>query len=210
MIDGFVFGDPMLKQLRNHALKAHIPDEIRFLRRWFDDPLQIGAVAPSSPALARKMASYVPLDQSGLVLELGPGTGVVTNAVLEHGVDPTNILAVEYSSEFVSMLRDRFAGVSVIQGDAYDFDAIRQQNIDAPLSAVVSSLPLFTKPKAMRKRLISLCLDALKPGAPFIQFSYALVPPVPEREGNFTIETSSWILGNLPPARVWVYRRPVN
>ena len=185
----------MLKQLRNHTLKAHIPDEIRFLRRWFDDPLKIGAVAPSSPALARKMASYIPLDHSGLVLELGPGTGVVTNAVLKHGVDPANILAVEYSSEFVSMLRDRFAGVNVIQGDAYDFDAIRQQNIDAPLTAVVSSLPLFTKPKAMRKRLISLCLDALKPGAPFIQFSYALVPPVPEKEGDFTIETSSWILG---------------
>ncbi|WP_319412239.1 methyltransferase domain-containing protein [uncultured Cohaesibacter sp.] len=200
----------MLKQLRNHSLKDHIPDEIRFLRRWFDDPLKVGAVAPSSPALARKMASYVPLEQPGLVLELGPGTGVVTNAVLRHGIDPERVLAVEYSGEFVSMLRDRFAGVAVMQGDAYDFETIRQKHIDAPLAAVVSSLPLFSRPKAMRKRLISLCLDALAPGAPFIQFSYALVPPVSEKEGNFTIESSNWILGNLPPARVWVYRRPVN
>ncbi len=200
----------MLKQLRNHPLKDHIPDEIRFLRQWFDNPIKTGAVAPSSPALARKMASYIPDDPQGPVLELGPGTGVVTHAVLQHGVDPSRVLAVEYSSDFVAMLRDRFARVSVIEGDAYDFETIRQNHIREPLAAVVSSLPLFTKPKPMRKRLISLCLDALAPGAPFIQFSYALVPPVPEKEGNFTIETSNWILGNLPPARVWVYRRPVN
>ena len=106
------------------------------------------------------------------------------------------------------MLRDRFSGVTVIEGDAYDFDAIRQNNIEAPLAAVVSSLPLFSRPKAMRKRLISLCLDALAPGSPFIQFSYALVPPVSEKEGNFTIENSNWILGNLPPARVWVLSSP--
>ncbi|PLW76225.1 class I SAM-dependent methyltransferase [Cohaesibacter celericrescens] len=200
----------MLKKLRNRPLIGRLPDEIRFLRQWFDNPLKTGAVAPSSPALAKRMASYIDTSISGRVLELGPGTGVVTQAVINCGVDPMRILAIEYSTEFVEILRDRFAGATVMQGDAYDFEAIRQEHIDEPLCAVVSSLPLFTKPKAMRKRLISLCLDALSPGAPFIQFSYALVPPVPESEGNFTIETSSWVLGNLPPARVWVYRRPVN
>nr|WP_321455167.1 rRNA adenine N-6-methyltransferase family protein [uncultured Cohaesibacter sp.] len=156
------------------------------------------------------MASYIPVDESGLVLELGPGTGVVTNAILNRGIDPARVLAVEYSSDFVSILNDRFSGVTVVQGDAYDFESIRQNHIQAPLSAVISSLPLFTSPKKIRKRLISMCLDALTPGSPFIQFSYALVPPVSEKEGNFTIETSHWILGNLPPARVWIYRRPIN
>ena len=200
----------MLRQLRNSPLKDHIPDEIRFLRQWFDNPLKTGAVAPSSPALAQRMASYIDPSSSGKVLELGPGTGVVTQAVIERGIEPSRILAVEYSNQFVDMLNDRFAGAQVVQGDAYDFEAIHQDHIHEPLSAVVSGLPLFTKPKEMRTRLINMCLDALAPGAPFIQFSYALVPPVPEKEGNFKIETSNWVLGNLPPARVWIYRRTVN
>jgi phosphatidylethanolamine/phosphatidyl-N-methylethanolamine N-methyltransferase len=200
----------MLKQLRNSPLKKHIPDEIRFLRQWFDNPLKVGAVAPSSPALARRMASYINPSLPGKVLELGPGTGVVTQAVIARGITPSRILAVEYSSQFVDILNDRFSGAQVMQGDAYDFEAIQQDHIHEPLSAVVSSLPLFTKPMAMRAKLINLCLDALLPGAPFIQFSYALVPPVPEKKGRFEIETSNWVLGNLPPARVWVYRRHVN
>ena len=200
----------MLKKMRNRPLISRIPDEIRFLRQWFDSPLKTGAVAPSSPALARKMASYIDIDQIGPVVELGPGTGVVTNAVIEHGVEPSRILAVEYCDQFADMLRDRFAGTTVIQGDAYDFEAIRQKHIDAPLSAVVSGLPLFTRAKESRIRLIDMCLNALAPGAPFIQFSYALVPPVTERECDCTIETSNWVIGNLPPARVWVYRRPLN
>ena len=150
------------------------------------------------------------LDRPGLVVELGPGTGVVTQGLLKHGVQADRLLAVEYSSEFVDILRDRFAGVSVTQGDAYDFEAIRQEHIKEPLSAVVSSLPLFTRPRPMRKRLIDMCLDALAPGAPFIQFSYALVPPVPRHEGNYSLESSNWVLGNLPPARVWIYRRNAN
>ncbi|MCT4655585.1 MAG: methyltransferase domain-containing protein [Cohaesibacter sp.] len=198
----------MLKQLRNSPLKARIPDEIRFLRQWFDNPLKMGAVAPSSPALARKMASYIDPDTSGKILELGPGTGAVTQAVIEHGIQPSRILAVEYSSQFVDILSDRFAGAHVMQGDAYDFEALRQHHIHEPLAAVVSSLPLFTKPMEQRKRLIDLALHSLQPGAPFIQFSYALIPPVPEEKGDFTLEVSPWIIGNLPPARVWVYRRP--
>lgn len=197
----------MLKQLRNAPLKARIPDEVRFLRQWFDNPLKTGAVAPSSPALARRMASYIDPEREGKVLELGPGTGVVTNAVIGQGVEPGRILAVEYSNQFVDILNDRFAGATVLQGDAYDFEAIRQDHIEEPLAAVVSSLPLFTKPLDQRIRLLELCLEVLQPGAPFIQFSYALVPPVPANVGSFEIESSPWVIGNIPPARVWVYRR---
>jgi phosphatidylethanolamine/phosphatidyl-N-methylethanolamine N-methyltransferase len=197
----------MLKQLRNTSLKARLPDEIRFLRQWFDNPLKTGAVAPSSPALARRMASYIDLERSGKVLELGPGTGVVTQAVLERGIAPQRIIAVEYSEQFVDILSDRFAGATVVQGDAYDFEALVQDHVQEPLAAVVSSLPLFTKPMAQRKRLIDLCLKSLAPGAPFIQFSYALVPPVPAKSGKLDLEVSPWVVGNLPPARVWVYRR---
>ncbi len=111
----------MLKKLRNRPLITKIPDEIRFLRQWFDNPLKTGAVAPSSPALARRMASFIDPAKPGLVVELGPGTGVVTQEVLARGVEPSRVLAVEYSTDFVNILRDRFAGTTVMQGDAYDF-----------------------------------------------------------------------------------------
>ncbi|MCV6574341.1 MAG: methyltransferase domain-containing protein [Cohaesibacter sp.] len=200
----------MLKQLRNASLKARLPDEIRFLQQWFDNPLKTGAVAPSSPALARRMASYINPEQSGNILELGPGTGAVTHAVLERGIDPKRVIAVEYSSQFVDILSDRFAGATVVQGDAYRFETLIEDYMHEPLAAVVSSLPLFTKPMPQRKRLIDLCLKSLAPGAPFIQFSYALVPPVPTKAGHFDLEVSNWVVGNLPPARVWVYRRYQN
>ena len=154
------------------------------------------------------MAGYIAPETPGTVVELGPGTGVVTEAILDRGIDASRIISVEYSPDFCALLRDRFPGVHFMQGDAY---AIRSSLADIasfPLTAVVSSLPLFTRPLTERQRLIDAALDMLAPGAPFIQFSYALVPPVPHGAGDFTIERSNWILMNLPPARVWIYRRP--
>lgn len=201
----------MSKKLQQETLKRKIPDQFRFLRQWVGNPLKTGAVAPSSPALARKMASYIDLSAEGVVVELGPGTGVVTEAILERGIAPENLLSIEYSSNFVSLLKKRFDKVNFVQGDAYDFKTISQTHLQGKkLKAVVSSLPLFTQPKAARKSLIGACLDKLEPGTPFIQFSYALVPPVPQETGHFDIETSNWLWGNVPPARVWLYTRQVN
>ncbi len=190
--------------------KAKVMDEARFLRNWLDKPLVTGAIAPSGPALAARMASFIDPALPGLVIELGPGTGVVTKALIERGMAPERIVAIEYSADFCTLLHTRFPGVNVVHGDAYDLATVVDQLHAGPLVGVVSSLPLFTKPLPMRHRLLEASLTRLHPGAPFIQFSYALVPPVPPMEGRWAIDKTNWVVMNLPPARVWTYRRPAS
>lgn len=187
-------------------------DEVRFLKNWFDKPLMTGAVAPSSPQLARLMASYVDPARAGLVVELGPGTGVVTQALLERGVAPERIVSIEFNEDFCSLLRQRYPRVHFVQGDAYRLPQALAGRFPVddphPIAAVVSSLPLFTRPLPERTRLLDDAFSRMPPNAPFIQFSYALVSPVPHGATRFEIERSSWVVRNLPPARVWIYRRP--
>jgi len=198
------------KRVDVDAIGHKVRDEVRFLKNWIDKPLMIGAVAPSSPQLARLMASYVDPARAGLVVELGPGTGVVTQALLERGIAPERIVSIEYNGDFCSLLRQRYPGVHFVHGDAYRLpQALAGVVGDAPhpIAAVVSSLPLFTRPLPERTRLLDESFARMEPGAPFIQFSYALVSPVPHGATRFEIERSGWVVRNLPPARVWVYRR---
>lgn len=193
---------------RRHAegRQRRFTDEMRFLKCWAGNPLTTGAVSPSSPALARAMAEQVDPDCRGPVVELGPGTGVVTKALLNRGVAADRLIALEFNPDFCRMLHRRFDGVTIVNGDAYDLAGALDGHLEVPPSAIVSSLPLFTKPPKSRKALIDSALEILGPGGPFIQFTYALVPPVRRSAGAYSITKSNWIPLNIPPARVWCYR----
>lgn len=188
------------------SLLAKIRDEARFVRQWLGNPRSIGAISPSGPDLARAMAGFLDPARAGKFVELGPGTGVVTDAILKRGVDPQRLTSIEYCSDFAALLKQRFPGVHIIRGDAYDLGASLGPDA-GELAGVVSSLPLFTSPYEKRRALVMDALDRLAPGAPFIQFSYALVPPVKAEAGVFSVSKTGWILNNVPPARVWVYRK---
>ncbi len=181
-------------------------DQIRFLARLIARPVHTGAVAPSSRALGRAMAREVDLKSGLPVLELGPGTGVVTEALLDRGIAPARLTAVEYDSGFAARVRERCPGVQVIEGDAFNLEKTLDGRLSGPLAAVVSSLPLVNFPMAMRTGLLDDIFRRLAPGAPFIQFSYRIRPPVPAPQG-VDLKQAAVIWLNLPPARVWVYRR---
>lgn len=194
---------------RPKAKGIDFADEARFLKSWFDKPLVTGAVSPSGKALARMMARYVDPAADGLVLEIGPGTGPVTEALVERGVAPERLVLIEYNDEFVPHLQKRFPGANVVRGDAYAARETLKGHLDQPLSAIVSSLPLLTKPVGQRVALLNQCFDMAHPGAPFIQFTYGVVPPIPrEAIGAITTIGSPRVWLNLPPARVWIYHRP--
>jgi phosphatidylethanolamine/phosphatidyl-N-methylethanolamine N-methyltransferase len=178
-----------------------------FLKSLADHPKLTGAIAPSGTGLSRLMASFVDRNDPKPVLELGPGTGVVTAALIERGIAPERIIAIEFNPDFCRLLRDSFAGVRLVQGDAYDLAATLPKEDAGPFSAVVSSLPLLNRPPEIRLALIEQALGRMAPGRPLIQFSYSLFPPVKAIPGRFTVERSKWVIMNLPPARVWVYRR---
>ena len=186
--------------------KLPLDDEMQFIRSWIEKPLSTGAVMPSSKALARTMARYVDPQSSGPVIELGPGTGPVTEALVQRGVDPKRLLLVEFNPDFCRLLRKRYPAATVVQGDAYRLRRLLATFVRAPAAAVVSGLPLVTKPLRTRLRLISDAMGLLAPGAPFVQFTYAMVPPIPKALSGIKAEASELIWMNLPPARVWVYR----
>jgi phosphatidylethanolamine/phosphatidyl-N-methylethanolamine N-methyltransferase len=181
-------------------------DEVHFLRSWIEKPLTTGAVMPSSKVLARTMAAYVDPKSEGPVVELGPGTGAVTQALVERGVDPARLVLVEFNPTFCRMLRVRYPAATVVQGDAYRLRHLLETTLREPADAIVSGLPLVTKPMRTRVRLISEAMALLRPGAPFVQFTYAMVPPIPKGLSGIRTEASPLIWLNLPPARVWTYR----
>ena len=183
-----------------------LEDEVRFIRSWLEKPLAIGAVTPSGRVLARTMARYVDPQSSGPIIELGPGTGPVTQALVERGVDPARLVLVEFNPVFCRLLRARYPTATVVQGDAYRLRGLLGSILRVPAAAVVSGLPLVTKPLRTRVRLISDAMAFLAPNAPFVQFTYAMVPPIPKSFSGVRAEASELIWMNLPPARVWVYR----
>ena len=184
--------------------KPRLDDEVRFLRSWIEKPLHMGAVMPSSKLLARTMAEYVDVHAHGPVVELGPGTGAITNALIEHGVDQKRLVLVEYNPGFCAAARPLSAG----QGGAgrrLRAALLAQGRAGRAASAVVSGLPLVTKPMLTRLKLIRDAFTALAPGAP--SCSSPIRSRRRSRNRRACPEASERIWMNLPPARVWVYRK---
>jgi len=202
-------GRKIEQQIRQFELKKGIrlDDEVRFIRSWIERPLTVGAVTPSGKILARTMARYVDPNSTGPVVELGPGTGPVTEALVEAGVDPSRLVLVEFNPSFCRILRSRFPEATLVQGDAYSLRRLLQTMLLQPAAAVVSGLPLITKPLTTRLRLLRDAFDLMLPGAPFVQFTYSVASPLPKRLGGFSVEASERVWMNIPPARVWVYRK---
>lgn len=210
---------PSLRRSSAKSLHAAAPvrerrdpleDEARFLRSWFERPLVTGSVTPSGKMLARTMASYVDPRVDGPVIELGPGTGPVTDALIRRGVAQERLVLIEYNPDFCDLLQRRFPRASIVHGDAYDIQTTVGALLHAKGAATISSLPLFTKPLEQRLGLLNAAHDLMQVNAPFVQFTYALVPPIPKRcdAGTYMASRSNKVWLNLPPARVWVYRRP--
>jgi phosphatidylethanolamine/phosphatidyl-N-methylethanolamine N-methyltransferase len=198
---------PLQSSVRALKKPLRLDDEVRFLRSWIEKPLHMGAVMPSGRVLARTMAQYVDIHSSAPVVELGPGTGAITNALIERGVDQKRLVLVEYNPGFCALLRDRYPQAKVIQGDAYALRDSLWDMLSVPAAAMVSGLPLVTKPMLTRLKLMRDAFVALAPGAPFVQFTYSVAPPIPKSLPGVSTEASERIWMNLPPARVWVYRK---
>jgi phosphatidylethanolamine/phosphatidyl-N-methylethanolamine N-methyltransferase len=150
--------------------------------------------------LAKAIAAAA--DLGGDVLELGPGTGVVTANLLQRGLAPRSLTAIETDPQFVALLRSRFPGICVLEGDAFGFPALTGT---MRFSSIVCGLPLLNYTRPQGTALIAAGLAAMPKGAPFVLFSYGLNPPVPSPSGA-RVAKAARIWANLPPAAVWLYR----
>jgi len=183
-------------------------DSQMFFRAWLRNPLRVGAVAPSSRDLAEAMARLVPMPLQGPVIELGGGTGPITTALLDAGVPPDQLYVIERDPMLHRRLAARFPAAHVLRGDAAHLTSLLHPLGVREAAAVVSGLPLLSMKRAVQRAIVQEAFAFLPHGAPFIQFTYGLFSPVPRRAFGVTGRPEAVVLGNLPPARVWVYRKP--
>jgi phosphatidylethanolamine/phosphatidyl-N-methylethanolamine N-methyltransferase len=182
-------------------------ETVRFFKGWLDKPRAVGSIVPTSSTTAREMASLIDVDSGLPVLELGPGTGVITKAILERGVAPESLWAVEYAADFVDHLRHQYPGVNIIQGDAFNLDDTLGDRKDTIFDSIVSAVPLLNFPVPQRIAYVEDLLNRIPAGRPIMQITYGPRSPVPAGKGNYTVERHGFVLRNVPPAHLWVYRR---
>jgi phosphatidylethanolamine/phosphatidyl-N-methylethanolamine N-methyltransferase len=179
-----------------------------FLKRWMRRPKGIGAIAPSSAQLAAKMVHHLDLAPDLGVVEIGPGTGVFTHALLQAGVQPQNLVLVERDPEFAKHLAKRFPNLRIIEGDACDLPELIKGQIGSPVSRVISGLPLRSMPREIRSKIAGAISKVLPPDGVLVQFSYFSASPIDRDialEENLDGRQVDHVLRNFPPAYVWKY-----
>jgi phosphatidylethanolamine/phosphatidyl-N-methylethanolamine N-methyltransferase len=182
-------------------------ENFNFLKSWLREPKTVGSVWPTSNHMARRMASVINVDSGLPVLEIGPGTGTITSAILNTGLPAEKLFAVEFTQDFVDQLHIKFPNINVIQGDAYALDLTLGRHNKTKFDCAISALPLLYVPMATRVAFVEDVLTRLPLGRPLIQFSYGAFAPVLEKLGSFSVERYDYILKNFPPAQLWIYRR---
>ena len=181
-----------------------IPDVLFFLRAWTSDPLRVAAIAPSGTALAELITREITPD-CGSVLELGPGTGAFTRALLARGVREEDLTLVENGAEFIELLRLRFPQARVLQMDAARLDRHHLFD-DAAVGAVVSGLPLLSMPPKQVLAILAGAFGVLRPGGALYQFTYGPRCPISRRlldRLGLKATCAGRAYLNIPPAAVY-------
>lgn len=172
-------------------------------------PLKIGGLLPSSRGLARAMAAPVDLSKPGVIVELGAGTGVVTHALLQHGVPPERLVVIERDDKLHHVLSAQFPGLNILKADAIELDKVLASIGATQVNAVVSSLPFLTMPKPVRAAIQKQMAAVMGDGI-IVQFTYGPKSPISRsqmRKYNLHGKRVKMIVTNVPPANVWVYRK---
>jgi phosphatidylethanolamine/phosphatidyl-N-methylethanolamine N-methyltransferase len=156
------------------------------------------------------MAAWLPEDPDAFVIELGPGTGSVTQAILDRGLRHDRLIAVEKSSKLAELLRERFPRIHVVTGDAEHLDRLSRKHLPRGkgIGAVISSLPLRNFAPDAANGLVKKIRSVLRPDGIWVQYSYHLGTQRREATYSFDLVRSDVVWLNLPPARISVFQKP--
>ncbi|WP_145143605.1 class I SAM-dependent methyltransferase [Roseomonas gilardii] len=176
-----------------------------FLKQWASNPLRMGSVVPSSPALCRRIARLTRAGEDEIVVELGAGTGVVSRALLAQGLAPERLTVVEIESEMALHLRRRLPGANVVTGDAFDLPRLIPASLHGRVGTVICGIPLVLLPLERQRRFVQ-AVEAVAPGRGFLLYTYCITSPLPCRRLGLNGRREAWTPLNLPPASVWHYR----
>ena len=178
-----------------------------FFAAWLRSPRHVGALAPSSVALARSLAGEIQSPAQTRTLELGAGTGVTTRALLGCGVAPANLTVVERDPFLCRRLKEHFPDVRVIEGDARHLRrCLGTAGIAGEVDVVISSLPLLSLGPSLQFEILTEIAALLAPGGLLVQFTYGHGVPVHSsimKRLHWTADKVRRVWRNIPPATVW-------
>ncbi len=178
-----------------------------FFRQWLRSPKSMGSVTPSSKVLARALTEAVVWRPGQTVVELGAGTGPITQGLIDGGLPPDAIMTIELDRSLVDYLRARFPKVRVVHGDATRMDELVQEQGVEDVSTIISGLPMVNMPFEFQRAIIEPAFKILKGDGFMLQYSYAPFAPIRARRLGVRAELIRYVLRNLPPASVWRFRR---
>jgi phosphatidylethanolamine/phosphatidyl-N-methylethanolamine N-methyltransferase len=185
---------------------------LTFFRQWLKNPRSMASIFPSGRQLGRLMVAALPAS-SRHVVELGAGTGAITDALIKHGIPPQQLLAVEMNPVLHDVLAKRFPQLHLAHGDARHLaDLVAQSGIFVrnKVDAVFSSLGMLSMPKELQRDIVAAAFDVLHAGGVFIQYTYGLASPLDDEvrvKLGLRCASAGLAWRNLPPARVFVYTR---
>ena len=197
---------PRYEALRRAVLQNMRPPAV-FFKEFITAPRHVGAVCPSGRALTTALARMAPALDSGLVIDLGAGSGMVTERLLQTGIAPERILAIELSPRLATMCRQRCPTAATLIGDARDLAAILAQHApNKRVSCVISSLPFRVMPSPLVRDILGAVKSVLlERGGFLVQYTYAWWQHYSLRQYDFHPISVEHILLNCPPARVEAY-----
>lgn len=179
-----------------------------FFRRWLAHPLRVGSVIPSSKALARLVAKSTVHSKDDIVLELGAGTGTITQGLLQAGLDERNLLLVEVDQDMLACLRRRFPKATVIDGDATRPCDIVPRELVGRVDSLISGIPALQFPLDKQRAYMDQCFAVTRPGGVVVQYTYSLKSPLPYEKLDMHGQRLGVAIANVPPAHLWRYSRP--
>lgn len=179
--------------------------------QWLRNPTRTAAIAPSSAELGQAMVDALPPD-ARRVIELGGGTGAITQSLLGHGIAPRDLMVIEVNGGLYRRLQSRFPDARVVRGDALHTAelALSSGYLDAPADAVVSGLGLLNMDRGTQSAILQSAFACLRPEGAMVQFTYGPLAPVRDdvlAELGLVSARGPLVLRNVPPATVWTFRR---
>ena len=182
-------------------------ENVIFFKQLVKNPLKTGAVMPSSEALAEFITRYLDVSNIDYVVELGAGTGRLTQAILDAGLSPEKLVVIEIDPTFVSYLKKKFPQLMIIQGDASNMDHFLPLEILGKVNVVVSGIPLINLSSDFIKRLCTSCFGIMQEDGYMLQFTYGPVSSIPAKELGLEKKRLGHVMQNVPPAFVWRYQK---